>query len=601
MSASLSITENQDAVFGVRQSANGRAWRLRSAEPRLVAALSQRLELPEAIAHLLAGRGVTVEEAADFLNPSLRQLMPDPHVIEDMATAARRIAAAIIGHERIAVFGDYDVDGATSAALLTRYFRALGQDLVIYIPDRMTEGYGPNAPALLKLKDDGVSLVITVDCGTLAFAPLAAARAAGLDVIVVDHHLAEPALPEACAVVNPNRLDDDSKLGQLAAVGVAFMLIVAVNRALRERGFFTAARREPDLLSLLDLVALGTVADVVPLTGLNRALVAQGLKVLARGGNVGLKALAAVARMNETPSTYHLGFLLGPRVNAGGRVGEANLGARLLITEDAEEAGRIAAALDRYNQERQAIEAQVQEAALSQLAARHGMDVPPPLAFAVADGWHIGVIGIVAGRLKDRFDLPAVVIGMEGEIGKGSARSIGGVDIGAAVTAAHQAGLLINGGGHKMAAGLTIERNQIPAFEAFLRERLASPVAAAHRDAALMLDGVLTAGAATVELLELLERAGPYGAGNPTPRFAFSGLKVGFADIVGADHVRATFEGADGKRVKGIAFKSVATGLGQMLLNGIGQRFHVAGTLKRNFWNGRTSVDLIIEDAAAAS
>ncbi len=601
MSADLSITEDQDAVFGVRQSANGRAWRLRSAEPRLVAALSQRLELPEAIARLLAGRGVGIEEAVDFLNPSLRQLMPDPHIMQDMATAARRVAQAIIAGERVAVFGDYDVDGATSSALLTRYFRALGRDLVIYIPDRLGEGYGPNAPALLNLKNNGVSLVITVDCGTLAFAPLAAARAAGLDVIVVDHHLAEPALPEACAVVNPNRLDDDSGLGQLAAVGVAFMVLAAVNRALREQGLFVAGRREPDLMTLLDLVALGTVADVVPLTGLNRAFVAQGLKVLARGGNIGLKALAAVARMNETPSAYHLGFLLGPRVNAGGRVGEADLGARLLVTEDAEEAGRIAAALDRYNQERQAIETQVQEAALSQLAARHGLDVPPPLAFAAADGWHIGVIGIVAGRLKDRFDLPAVVIGMDGDIGKGSARSISGVDIGAAVTAAHQAGLLINGGGHKMAAGLTIARDKLPLFEDFLRERLTPQVAAAHRDAALMLDGVLTAGAATVELLELLERAGPYGAGNPTPRFAFSGLKVGFADIVGADHVRATFEGADGKRVKGIAFKSVATGLGQMLLNGVGQRFHVAGTLKRNFWNGRTSVDLIIEDAAAAS
>ncbi|MBW7835542.1 MAG: single-stranded-DNA-specific exonuclease RecJ [Sphingomonadales bacterium] len=595
------MTEDQDAVFGVRQSANGRAWRLRSAEPRLVAALSQRLELPEAIARLLAGRGVGIEEAVDFLNPSLRQLMPDPHIMQDMATAARRVAQAIIAGERVAVFGDYDVDGATSSAMLTRYFRALGRDLVIYIPDRLGEGYGPNAPALLNLKNNGVSLVITVDCGTLAFAPLAAARAAGLDVIVVDHHLAEPALPEACAVVNPNRLDDDSGLGQLAAVGVAFMLTVAVNRALREQGFFVAGRREPDLMALLDLVALGTVADVVPLTGLNRAFVAQGLKVLARGGNIGLKALAAVARMNETPSAYHLGFLLGPRVNAGGRVGEADLGARLLITEDVEEAGRIAAALDRYNQERQAIEAQVQEVALSQLAARHGLDVPPPLAFAVADGWHIGVIGIVAGRLKDRFDLPAVVIGMDGDVGKGSARSIGGVDIGAAVTAAHQAGLLINGGGHKMAAGLTIARDKLSPFEDFLRERLTPQVAAAHRDAALMLDGVLTAGAATVELLDLLERAGPYGAGNPTPRFAFSGLKVGFADIVGADHVRATFEGPDGKRLKGIAFKSAANGLGQMLLGGIGQRFHVAGTLKRNVWNGRTSVDLIIEDAAAAS
>lgn len=601
MSLDRSSQVDTDAVFGVRQSVSGRAWRLRDAEPRLVAALSQRLGLPEAIARLLAGRGVGIDEAADFLNPSLRRLMPDPGVLKEMDIAASRVASAIRAGERIAVFGDYDVDGATSSALLKRFFRALGVDLRVYIPDRMTEGYGPNTPALLKLKAAGVSLVITVDCGTLAFTPLAAARDAGLDVVVIDHHLAEPALPNAVAVVNPNRLDDDSGLGQLAAVGVAFMLAVAVNRALRDAGFFTAGRAEPDLMSLLDIVALGTVADVVPLTGLNRAFVAQGLKVLARGGNVGLKALGVVARLNETPATYHLGFLLGPRVNAGGRVGEADLGARLLTTEDTEEAARIAAVLDRYNQERQAIEAQVQEAALAQLAARHGLDVPPPVAFAADDGWHIGVIGIVAGRLKDRFDLPAVVIGMEGDIGKGSARSIGGVDIGAAVTAAHQAGLLINGGGHKMAAGLTIARDKVPLFEDFLRERLTPQVAAAHRDAALMLDGVLTAGAATVELIDLLERAGPYGAGNPTPRFAFSGLKVGFADIVGADHVRATFEGADGKRLKGIAFKSAANTLGQMLLGGVGQRFHVAGTLKRNFWNGRTSVDLIIEDATVAS
>lgn len=597
VSANTSI---DDAVFGVSQSLNGRAWRLRPAAPWAAGAIAQQLNVPEVIARVLAGRGLDVDNAADFLNPTLKAALPDPLCVRDMEAAAVRIADAIEWGETVAVFGDYDVDGATSAALLMRFFRAVGGNLIPYIPDRLTEGYGPNTPALLRLRDQGASLVITVDCGTLAYEPLAAARAAGLDVVVVDHHLAEPGLPQAVAIINPNRLDDDSGLTQLAAVGVAFMLVVAVNRILRQRGWYGNARPEPELLQWLDLVALGTVADVVPLTGLNRALVAQGLKVLAQTRNAGLKALIKVARLDEAPTAYHLGFLLGPRVNAGGRVGEADLGVRLLTTDDDMVAAELAQSLDRYNQERQAIEAQVQNDALAHLGARHGADVPPPLVFAAAQGWHVGVLGIVASRLKEKFDLPAVVIGLDGEVGKGSARSIPGVDIGAAMTAAKQAGLLVNGGGHKMAAGLTVQAENVDALADFLRARLAGAVAAARVNAGLTLDGVLTASGANIDLVDTLERMGPFGTGNPTPKFGFAGLKVAFADVVGSDHVRVAFEGAGGQRLKGVAFRSAATPLGQALLGGMGRRFHVAGSLKRNAWNGRMSVDLMIDDAAAA-
>lgn len=595
-----SHTSTDDAVFGVTRSLNGRLWRLRPAAPWAVGALTQQLQVPEVIARVLAGRGLDAEAAADFLNPTLKSAMPDPLVLKDMDAAAARVAEAIIGRETVAVFGDYDVDGATSAALLMRFFKAVGSQLIPYIPDRLTEGYGPNTPALMKLREAGVSLVITVDCGTLAYEPLATARAAGLDVVVVDHHLAEPGLPEAAAIINPNRLDDDSGLGQLAAVGVAFMLVVAVNRLLRQRGWYGRGIPEPDLLQWLDLVALGTVADVVPLVGLNRALVAQGLKVLAQTSNTGLKALIKVARLDEPPTAYHLGFLLGPRVNAGGRVGEAAMGTRLLTCDDDVVAMELAQALDRYNQERQAIEAQVQDDALAQLGVRYGADVPPPLVYAAAPGWHVGVLGIVASRLKEKFDLPAVVIGLDGDIGKGSARSIPGVDIGAAMTAAKQAGLLVNGGGHKMAAGLTVRAENIDALADFLRERLMEPVAAARVSAGLTLDGVLSVAGANLDLVETLEQMGPFGTGNPTPKFGFSALKVAFADVVGSDHVRLTLEGLTGQRLKGIAFRCAATPLGQAFLGGMGRRFHVAGTLKRNAWNGRVSVDLMIDDAAPA-
>lgn len=587
----------EDSVFGVSRSLSGRAWRFRPAPERVVTALMQRHGLPDVVARLLAGRGVDLDAAADYLSPSLRALMPDPYVLRDMDKAAERIAAAIRNGEKVAVFGDYDVDGATSAALLKRFFASIGAPLRTYIPDRMAEGYGPNIPALLRLREEGVSLVITVDCGALSFEPLRAAREAGLDVVVLDHHICEPALPEAVAVVNPNRIDDDSGLGFLAAVGVVFLLVVAVNRLLRECGHYDG-RREPPLLDYLDLVALGTVADVVPLQGLNRAFVTQGIKVLGQARNPGLNALMKVARITEPPGSYHLGFLLGPRVNAGGRVGQAGLGTELLATDDAALAEKIAATLDRHNAERQAIESQVLEEALHQLQIRHGGAPAGALALAADDGWHPGVIGIVAGRIKERFDLPSVVIAFDGEVGKGSARSIAGVDLGAAVTAARQAGLLINGGGHKMAAGLTVARDRLPDLEQFLQDRLREQVAAAQEARALMLDGALSVPACSIELAEQIASAGPYGAGNPAPRFAFARLKVAFADVVGADHVRATFESACGSRIKGIAFRAAATPMGQRLIGSMGQHFHVAGSLRVNFWNGRRSTEMQIEDVA---
>lgn len=419
------MSEDDGAFLGVSQSLTGRRWIEREADTRLGQAISQRLDLPEIVGRVLAGRGLTPETAPGFLNPSLRAALPDPNILADMEKAAGRIAAAIQAGEEVAVFGDYDVDGATSSALLKRFFEAAGGRLRIYIPDRLAEGYGPNAPALLKLAADGVSLVITVDCGVMAFRPLAAAAEAGLDVIVADHHQAETTLPPSYAVVNPNRLDDDSGLGQLAAVGVVFMLVVAVNRVLREAGWYGADRPEPDLRAWLDLVALGTVCDVVPLTGLNRAFVAQGLKVMAKRRNPGLSALADVARMDATPGTYHAGFLLGPRVNAGGRVGEAGLGARLLSSDTVSNVKEIAAHLDALNAERRAIEAEVEAAALEQVLSEAGVSGNPgPVVFAAGQGWHPGVIGIVAGRLKDRFQRPAVVIAVGDKEAKGSARSI---------------------------------------------------------------------------------------------------------------------------------------------------------------------------------
>ncbi|WP_339833098.1 single-stranded-DNA-specific exonuclease RecJ [uncultured Parvibaculum sp.] len=593
----MSVARN---FLGVDRSATGRAWVSRLADDRLALAIAQREGLPEIVARVLAGRGVLPEDCAAYLAPSLKNLMPDPRVVTDMEKAAARVAKAIMEGEKVAVFGDYDVDGATSSALLYRFFRAVGSELRVYIPDRIREGYGPNAPALLRLKQEGIDLVITVDCGTMAHKALGLAADAGLPSVVIDHHQAEPALPPAFALVNPNRLDDESGLGQLAAVGVAFLFVVAINRTLREAGFYSG-RDEPDLMQWLDLVALGTVCDVVPLTGLNRAFVAQGLRVMGRRRNAGLAALADVARMNGAPSTYHLGFLLGPRVNAGGRVGRADLGARLLVTEDEEEARVLAEELNVMNAERQSIEAQVLEEALAQVETRLSAsraNTPPPLILAHARGWHPGVIGIVASRLKDKYDRPSMVVAFDakGE-GKGSGRSIQGVDLGRAVTAALEAGLLINGGGHAMAAGVTLDEGKLAAFEAFLVQRLADSVAAASETRALRLDGALSARGATRDLYELIQQAGPYGAGNAEPRFAVPAVRVVRADIVGKAHVRCILSGEDGGRLKAIAFRAAETPLGQTLMDRGSGLLHVAGRLTADDWQGKRDVQLTLEDA----
>lgn len=586
--------------MGVSQSITGRRWRERERDDRAAMALSQRLDVPEIVGRVLSARGVSPENGEKFLNPTLRDHLPDPSGFVDMDKAADRIASAIAAGERLAVFGDYDVDGATSTAVLKRFFDAVRGNLAIYIPDRMTEGYGPNAPALLRLREQGVSVVITVDCGTTAYAPLAEATAAGLDVVVIDHHQAEPQLPEVYALVNPNRLDESGQFGQLAAVGVTYLLIIAVNRRLRENGWYRGEISEPDLLRWLDLVALGTICDVVPLTGLNRALVTQGLRVMARRGNPGLVALADVAGVHDRPGAYHAGYVLGPRVNAGGRVGKSDLGARLLSTTSSSEAQEIAIELDRHNKERQAIEAMVEQSAVALMEARIGDSTPGPLVLAVGEGWHPGVIGIVASRLRERYRRPAFVIALEGGIGKGSGRSIPGVDLGAAVTAAKQAGLLINGGGHKMAAGITVEVAQIEALSEFLTARLTSAVDSAADQNSLGFDGALAVEGATTDLLEMIDRAGPYGSGNTEPRFAIARARVVKSDLVGNGHVRCILAGQGGGRLKAIAFRAADNPLGQCLLRPEGRSFHIAGHLRANNWRGETNVQLTVEDAAQA-
>ena len=513
--------------LGVERSVCGRAWRDRLDErgaARALAIAQRHDDVPELLARILAGRGVEVDEVATFLDPTVRALMPDPDVLADMPAAAARLADAVIRGETIAIFGDYDVDGATSAAALARYLRHCGCEPIIHIPDRLFEGYGPNVEAVRALAARGATLLVTVDCGTTSHEPLAQARELGLDVVVIDHHLADEALPPALAVVNPNRLDDLSKLGHLAAVGLVFMTIVALNRVLRARGFWTSERAVPDLLDLLDLVALGTVADVVPLKGLNRAFVAKGLIALRRRENVGLTALMDVARLGGPPEPWHLGFLLGPRINAGGRIGRATLGVDLLLQDDPTESARLAAELDRLNRERQAIELETLAQAEAEAAAALGVEEKGAVVVTAAEGWHPGVVGLVAARLKEKYGRPAFAIALEpGGIGTGSGRSIAGVDLGRAVRQAVVDGLIVKGGGHAMAAGVTLKKDALGAFRAYLEDALASAVAAARRDDALLIDGALSAAAATSETVATIARAGPVrrrqpGAGDRAPR-----------------------------------------------------------------------------------
>lgn len=584
------------AFLGVERSLSGRRWLARTGDERLALALSQRLGLPELVGRVLASRGIGLDEAEGFLNPTLKELLPDPGHLKGMDEAVARLVKAVTGGETIGIFGDYDVDGATSSALLNNALAAMGARARVYIPDRIREGYGPNAPALLALKAEGVGVVVTVDCGTTAFAPLEAAAQAGLDMIVVDHHVGEAALPPALAVINPNRLDEDSPHGHMAAVGVAFLLAVGLNRGLKQAGWYET-RPAPDLMRWLDLVALGTVCDVVPLVGVNRALVVQGLKVMARRGNLGLAALADVAGVKERPDSYTLGYVLGPRVNAGGRVGEAELGTRLMSTGDPAEAAEIARQLDGYNKDRQEIEAAVLLDAIEQVESRP--DDGRPLLVAAGENWHPGVIGIVAGRLKERYGRVACVVALEGGEGKGSGRSVPGLDLGSAVIAARQAGLLKAGGGHAMAAGFTVARERLDDLSDFLAERLQ-----AQLDGELVplleLDGALDAGAAGIELVETLSQVGPFGSGNPEPRFAVAGTRIAKADVVGSGHVRLMLSGAGGKRLKAIAFRAADSEMGHALLSSAGAAFHLAGTLRVDTWQGNSSVQLIVDDAAFA-
>jgi len=586
------------AFLGVERSLMGRRWRQRAADDRAGLALAQRFELPEIVGRLLAARGVAAEAVERFLAPTLRDFLPDPLDLKDMDAAVARLVRAIVTGERIAVFGDYDVDGATSAALLQRFLAAVGCRARLYIPDRQREGYGPNAPALLRLKAEGAAVVIAVDCGTGAHAPLAAAAEAGLDVIVVDHHVAEPALPRALAIINPNRLDETGVHGMLAAVGVAFLLVVGVNRALRQAGWY-ADRPAPDLRQWLDLVALGTICDVVPLTGVNRALVAQGLKVLRRRGNPGLAALADAAGLGERLDAYHAGFILGPRVNAGGRVGQADLGARLLASDDAIETRALAQQLDALNAERREIEARVLAQAIDQVESGNGT---APLLFVAGEGWHTGVVGIVASRLKERYNRPACVTAVADGIGRGSGRSVPGLALGSAILAARQAGLLINGGGHAMAAGFTVAAERLGALNGFLAERAGAALGAVAPVAELGIDGVLAPSAATPLLVQLVERLGPFGAGNAEPRFALANQRILRADVVGGQHVRCILgDGAGTTRIKAIAFRCLEGELGAALLHGQGRGFHVAGHLRSDRWQGREEVQLILDDAAPAA
>lgn len=551
------------------------------------------------VRQLLLSRGVEAADIERHRQPTLRNFLPDPSLFRDMDVAADRIAQAVIAGETITIYGDYDVDGATSSALLIRLLRELGVEAGYYIPDRLLEGYGPSGEALVKLGQAGSSLIVTVDCGAMAHEALGMAHAAGIDVIVVDHHKCSPDLPQTVALVNPNRLDEEDEAaahGHLAAVGVAFLLAIALVRTLRQRGFF-AERKEPDLLALLDVVALGTVADVAALHGLNRAFVAQGLKVMARRDNIGMSALIDASRLKRSPACSDLGFALGPRINAGGRVGESTLGVRLLTTRDPEEARTIAAQLSALNEERRLIEAEVQEAAEQQLAAQHNRAVH----LVAGEGWHPGVIGIVAGRIKEKTGKPALVIALDGETGKGSGRSISGVDLGAAIIRARDEGLLVAGGGHAMAAGLTVSADKVDALAEWLDRTLEGQVARASASREMALDLAVSPGGLTSELVNSLEEAGPYGVGWPGPRVAVGPVRLVKCDIVGTDHVRLIAAGDDGKSFKGIAFRAADSDMGQALLHGSrGRRLWLAGRVKVDDWGSRPQAELHLEDAAWA-
>ncbi|WP_395647338.1 single-stranded-DNA-specific exonuclease RecJ [Terricaulis sp.] len=584
------------AFLGVERSLTGRRWRARDAEIGIVEALRRRFGLPEIAARVLASRGVVPDEAQAFLEPTLKTHFPDPSSFKDMDEAARVIEDAIVKGRSCAVLADYDVDGGSSGAQLVRYFRARGRDLKIYVPDRMKEGYGPSDLAFERLKADGVELVITVDCGAAAEGPLNRAAELGLDVIVLDHHLMAGAPPKALAVVNPNRLDDTSGQGALTAAGVVLVTMAAVNREARRRGS-PGANHLPDLIQMLDLAAIGTVCDVAPLTGFNRAIVSQGLKVLRNGKNIGMVALGESAGRKGIPTVYDFGFVLGPRINAGGRVGDASLATKLLSTEDPEEARELAATLEALNQERRAREAEMlADAETEALAEAEKRNV----VIVGSHRWHPGVIGIAAGRLKDRLMKPTIVLGgvSEHEPAKGSGRSTPGVNLGGAVAAAKAAGLLINGGGHAAAAGLTVEWDKVEAVKDFLSDALKDEIAAAAGEArALSIDAAGAAASIDLGLIDALEKIGPYGQGHPEPVFALPDVRVCYSKLVKEEHVRFTLEDARGARIGGISFRAMKNPMGEALLKKEGV-FHAAVRVKKNEWNGAVKAEIDLVDLA---
>src|SRR4051812_33092686 len=599
--ASALPVEALPAFLGVARSATGKLWRDRLDARGAARALAivQRHQLPEMLARVLAGRDVEIDAVDDFLDPTIRKLMPDPHTVTQMETAAKRIAEAATRGEKVAIFGDYDVDGATSAALLAWHLRHCGLDPLIHIPDRIFEGYGPNTEAVRTLAGKGASLLVTVDCGTTSLEPLAEATKLGMDVLVIDHHQCGDELPVVMALVNPNRPDDLSGLGQLAAVGLVFVTLVAVNRELRQRGFWTNERPEPDLLGMLHHVALGTVADVAPLIGLNRALVAKGLIAMRRRDHVGHTALMDVSRLNGPPEAWHLGFMLGPRINAGGRIGRADLGVRLLLEGDVSEAARLAAELDRLNTERRVIEQMAEAQAEAEALASLGLEDKGSVIVTASEGWHPGVVGLVASRLKEKFGRPAFAIALEpGGIGTGSGRSIQGVDLGKAVRQAVHDGLLMKGGGHAMAAGVTLRKERLAEFRAYMEAALGADVARSRHANELFIDGAVSARAVTPEFAATLNRAGPFGAGNPEPVIALPAHQLVYADEVGQAHLRLRFKSGDGAIVNGIAFRSIGQKLGNALTQNRGQPLHVAGSLTVDRYQGTERVQLRVIDVA---
>ena len=581
-----------DSLLDVNNSYSGNKWSLRSKDEELISSIQKDSQIDYITARIIAGRKIDLADVQDFLNPSLRKLLPDPSSMQDMDKAAKIIFNAIKGNKKITIFADYDVDGATSAAQLVKWARNFEVELEIYVPDRIREGYGPSIEAFNHLKKNGSDLVITVDCGAAAYSALVAAQALDLSIVVIDHHLMDADMPPAEALVNPNRIDDSSKLNYLAAAGVTFMLLVALNREARAQNF----KNIPDLFDYLDLAALGTICDVVPLKGLNRAIVKQGLKVFSRESNIGLKSLMFETNTKSPITPYHCGFVLGPRINAGGRIGKANIGAELLSTENRQLAIKYAQELDRVNSERRILQDKILDEALLKTLSMHKTN---SVLVVSMEGWHPGVIGIVAGRLKERFNKPVIVIGIdENGIGKGSGRSIQGIDLGNEIKKLYEKGLLISGGGHEMACGLTIENKYIKTFHEILERNLSDRINFIRSKFSIKIDALLNISAVNMDLINSINQIGPYGSGNPTPTFAFAELRVAYADRVKGGHIRCNFEDKNGQRIKGICFRAEEFGFDEILLNERNRYLHIVGTLKKNTWNGHTSIDLQVIDVS---